>query len=339
MDNNLPSIDIIIPTLNCAGALRECLESIMLQDYGGRVRVIVADGGSTDETVKVAKQFGCEIVPNPARTGEAGKAAGLKAATGDVVALIDSDNILVGEDWLERMASPFNNPDISGSEPIRYEYRKSDPPLTRYCALIGMNDPLCHFLGNYDRENTLTGRWTGLHVETLDREGWLELKLEEDSIPTMGANGFMVRLDLLKELGVADYLFDIDVVHALVKTGHNRFAKVKTGIVHIYGRGISDLARKQLRRVRDYRYYTSKGEREYPWNRQKKAGILRFILYCLLVVPLIGQAIKGYRRVPDSAWALHLPACMITLAIYAYGFIEGSVKPRKQKRDNWKQGF
>ena len=42
-----------------------------------------------------------------ATSGEAGKTAGIKAASGDIVALVDSDNILPDPSWLERMLAPF----------------------------------------------------------------------------------------------------------------------------------------------------------------------------------------------------------------------------------------
>ncbi len=332
-----PHISVIIPTLNAQSTLEECLRSLKSQRYHGKVEVIVADGGSTDDTLDIASRHGCVVVDNPGKTGEAGKAAGLKAASGDVVALIDSDNILPDDDWLERMAEPFRDPRIAGTEPIEFTYRRTDPLLTRYCALMGMNDPVCYFLKNYDRMNTLSGKWTGLDIDTIDRGDYLEARLEPDYIPTIGANGFLVRKSLLDTLDIGDYLFDIDVVHELVVRGHNRFAKVKVGIVHLYGRGLSTFARKQLRRVRDFRYYGSLGIRRYPWNRQKKTGLVKFVLYCLTVVPLLLQSARGYARKPDTAWAIHAPACIITLVVYGWGFMEGFFKPREQERSGWKQ--
>lgn len=332
-----PRVSIVVPTLNSAATLELCLESIFSQEYGGELEVIVADGGSTDGTVDLARRYGCRVVENRLKTGEAGKARGLREADGDVVALIDSDNILEGTDWLERMTAPFADPRISASEPVRFTYRRSDPPLTRYCALIGMNDPLCYFLGNYDRESVLSGTWTGLPVETRRRGGYLEVRLAPGAMPTIGANGFMVRRALLAGLDIGEYLFDIDLVSALVARGNDLFAKVDTGIVHLYGRGLSTFARKQLRRVRDYSYFRSRGERAYGWERQSRKGMLRFVLYTALVLPLVAQALKGCARRPDPAWALHPPACVITLAVYSFGITEGLLRPRLQERSRWKQ--
>jgi glycosyltransferase involved in cell wall biosynthesis len=338
MSGGFRFVSIVIPTLNCADALATCLDSIFSQEYPREsMEVIVSDGGSTDDTVKIALDRGCRVVENPLRTGEAGKARGIAEASGEIIALIDSDNILEGSDWLKVMTAPFDDPEIAGSEPIEFTYRKEDPPLTRYCALLGMNDPLCYFLGNYDRLSRLSGTWTGLEIKTREKEGYLEVELEPGFTPTMGANGFMVRKDLLYELEAGEYFFDIDVVPKLVELGHQRYAKVRTGIVHIYGSGLGTLTRKQLRRVRDWSYFRSQGQRSYPWDRQKTSGLVRFLLYCVLVLPLVSQAIKGYRRVPDPAWALHPPACLITLGVYGYGILTGLLRPKQQDRSRWRQ--
>jgi glycosyltransferase involved in cell wall biosynthesis len=115
MDNKLESISIIIPTLNSAKTLQDCLESIAIQEYSkDKVEIIIADGGSTDSTLSIISEFSVasnlhpqpsniHIVPNNLKTGEAGKAVGLKHSTNDIVAFIDSDNIRPDKDWLKRM--------------------------------------------------------------------------------------------------------------------------------------------------------------------------------------------------------------------------------------------
>ena len=113
MTTNNKSVSIVIPTLNAGRTLPACLESIKRQQYEGPVEIVVADGGSTDETLAVAGEYGCVIVDNPRRTGEAGKAVGVKTASGELVALVDSDNILTGADWLELMTAPFSDPGIA----------------------------------------------------------------------------------------------------------------------------------------------------------------------------------------------------------------------------------
>src|SRR3990170_9688 len=115
-----PSISIITPTYNSAKTLTSCLESIKDQDYRGEIEIIIADGGSTDSTLVIAQKYTDKIYPNPLKTGEAGKAAGVKHAKNEIIALIDSDNILPSGDWLSRMTEPFHDREIAGTEPLYY---------------------------------------------------------------------------------------------------------------------------------------------------------------------------------------------------------------------------
>jgi glycosyltransferase involved in cell wall biosynthesis len=56
LNENLPSISIVIPTYNGEQTLAQCLESIVKQDYPReKVEIIIVDGGSKDKTLDVAK--------------------------------------------------------------------------------------------------------------------------------------------------------------------------------------------------------------------------------------------------------------------------------------------
>src|SRR3989338_7501530 len=236
---DLPSVSVITPTLNSAATLRDCLESIALQDYPReKLEVIIADGGSGDATAEIAERFSKELkiklVSNRLKTGEAGKAEGLRHASGEVIALIDSDNILPDKLWLKGMVMPFQDPGIIACEPLYYTRRQSDGYITRYCALLGMNDPLCLFLGNYDRYSWLTRKWTEAPVTERERADYLERSFPSEALPTIGANGFLIRSGELRQCLLRGYLFDIDVMQYLRERNPElRSAKVKLGIIHI----------------------------------------------------------------------------------------------------------
>jgi len=320
---NLPSLSIVIPTLNSSRTLSQCLESIFSQNYPReKVEVIIADGGSTDKTVRIAEGYGVDrVLSNPLRTGEAGKAVGAEMAKNELIAFIDSDNILPSPNWLKAMVTPFKDQEIAGTEPLYYTRRERDPLITRYCALMGMNDVLCLFLGNYDRYSYMTGRWTELKVDTVDRGDYLLVKLNEKDIPTMGANGFMVRVEALRNVSFKPYLFDMDMVYQLVNAGLNRYAKVKVGIVHIFADTVETYVRKSRRRIGDYLRYEKLGARKYPWRRLNKLGILKFTLYTLLLGPIVRSSLRGYEKLPDRAWLFHPLASWLTLITYGIMFI------------------
>lgn len=355
---NLPSISVIIPTLNSARTLGDCLDSILMQDYPrDKIEIIIADGGSTDNTVNIIKtrlsDINYKLSANPLKTGEAGKAVGVKQAKNEIIALIDSDNILPDRDWLLRMAEPFCEPEIVGSEPLYYTYRKEDGYITRYCALLGMNDPLCLFLGNYDRYSTLTGKWTEMPHREEDKNGYLKIELDKKRLPTIGANGFLIRRSTLlsafasshqplsSNTSLPDYLFDVDLIYELLNstnlTNPIRIAKVKTGIIHIFSGDMKTFARKQRRRIKDYLYYSKLNTRKYPWKSVSKVKLTGFILSCLTVLPLLSQSIKGYIKRFDKAWFFHPIACYLTLWEYGWGRISGGFGLWELKREGWGQ--
>jgi glycosyltransferase involved in cell wall biosynthesis len=336
----LPSVSIIIPTLNSGKILEKCLKSISSQNYPkNKIEIIIADGGSNDTTLSLAKKYQAKIFSNPLKTGEAGKAVGVRKAKNEIIALIDSDNILPSRNWLKKMVKPFIDPEIIISEPIRFTYRRHDPYLTRYFALLGMNDPLCLFLGNYDRYSYLTGKWTNLKFEKEEKSSYIKIKLDNLPLPTIGANGTLIRKNIILKNFNGDYLFDIDIVVKLVKNkGYIFIAKTNNGIIHTFVEdSFTKFVKKQLRRINDLTFFSSQKLRETNWENTFLKKIIYFQIQCILLFPLIFQSIKGYIKKPDWVWLLHPIICEITLIIYLYGWLRGKISPKPQNRQEWKQ--
>lgn len=97
-------LSIIIPTLNEKYYLPLLLESIKKQNFND-YEVIVADAGSKDGTVEIAKNYGCIIVVGglPAK----GRNKGAELAKGDFLLFLDAD-VILPEDFLEKTLEEFN---------------------------------------------------------------------------------------------------------------------------------------------------------------------------------------------------------------------------------------
>jgi glycosyltransferase involved in cell wall biosynthesis len=279
---------------------------------------MVIDGGSIDSTLKIAKETpNVKIVANRLRTGEAGKAVGARIARNEILAFVDSDNILDNPLWLQKMTDPLSDSSIVASEPLYYTHRPEDPAISRYCALIGANDPLTVYIGNYDRYSHLTRQWTEVPMRQHDNGQYLSIELSGRVLPTFGANGFLVSRKLVEESRFGSFLFDIDFVQSLTAITGLKIAKVKVGITHLFASGINMFIRKSYRRIRDYSFYASKGVRTYPWASHSRVKLLKFVLSSLLVVPMLRDAGRGYREFPDRAWLIHPVACFLVLSVYA----------------------
>ncbi len=88
-------VSIVVPSFNQAGYLHECLRSIVSQRQS--CELIVVDGGSTDGSVDVIRNFESSIAwwvseKDAGQTDAINK--GLKRATGDVWAYVNSDDLL-----------------------------------------------------------------------------------------------------------------------------------------------------------------------------------------------------------------------------------------------------
>ena len=333
-------VSFIIPTLNAASVLETCLKSIKKQNLKN-YEIIVVDGGSTDNTLKIAKKYHAKIFKNPLKTAEAGKAIGVKKATGKYIALIDSDNILPTKNWLQTNIDILEkDSQLIGTEPIRFTYRTKAGFIERYSALIGVNDPYAFVTGVYDRQNFINFKWTGLKIDQIDKNQYIKITLKPNSsIPTIGANGTIFRTDFLRNNLKSDYLFDIDILAEFLNKNKKPtfFAKVKQGIIHTFCESsIKKFIRKQNRRITDYYYYQNL--RQFNWNQTNKSGILKFIFYTILIIPMFFDTFRGFYHKPESAWFFHPLACFITLYLYTINTIKKKLNLLKQvNRQQWQQ--
>ena len=85
-----PAISIVIPTLNEAENLAATLAST---ESSVDLEIIVVDGGSSDETLELAKSFGVRLLTTAAGRARQVNAGGL-AARGDVLFVLHGDTLL-----------------------------------------------------------------------------------------------------------------------------------------------------------------------------------------------------------------------------------------------------
>ena len=333
---SLPGISVLIPTLNSQRYIEDCLRSLRAQDYPQTsIEIIVADAGSTDSTLDILARYQVDrVVPNPGITGEAARAVLNRLASKELILSIDSDNYLVGSDWLRRMVEPLSHDSsVFATEPLRWDYVSSDPPLNRYFALSGVNDPVSLFAGNYGRYSFITNRWTEMPHREEQCDGYIIAELEPGHVPTMGANGFLVRTKVLREVATGEFYFDIDVVNGLVSEGHHRIAKVDVALGHHFARDLPSLSRKINRRIEDFLYWRKR--RNFPWLSSGRPAIARFVISTLIVFPLLWQSFRGWLNVRDRAWFYHVPVCWLTLWLYSRAVIRSLIRRAPHSRKGW----
>jgi glycosyltransferase involved in cell wall biosynthesis len=86
-------VSIVTPSLNQGRFIRETVESVLGQDYP-RLEYFVVDGGSTDDTVAVLREYGDRLawVSEPDRGQAHAINAGWRRARGSIIAYLNSDD-------------------------------------------------------------------------------------------------------------------------------------------------------------------------------------------------------------------------------------------------------
>ena len=113
-------MSIVIPTRNSSRTIEECLLAIQKQSYQN-IETIIVDSKSTDDTREIATARGCKVILTDWKLLGA-RYLGCKAAVGDYILMLDSDQVLV-HDTVERSLRLFETYDMLCLEEASYHCR------------------------------------------------------------------------------------------------------------------------------------------------------------------------------------------------------------------------
>lgn len=131
------SITICIPVFNAEGYLRDCLESIVSQNYE-HFNVVLIDDGSTDVSGFICDEYAAKyphqvtVVHKENEGPLLARRDGFKLANGDYVMCVDSDDMLLpGALSAVAKAADYSNADV-----IRYGYTRDASDALSTCPAI-----------------------------------------------------------------------------------------------------------------------------------------------------------------------------------------------------------
>lgn len=90
----METISVVIPAYQAERYLPEAVASVRSQDWPGGVEVIVVDDGSRDGTLALAQRLGDTVLTKERGGAASARNMGLRAAAGDLVMLLDADDML-----------------------------------------------------------------------------------------------------------------------------------------------------------------------------------------------------------------------------------------------------
>lgn len=111
-------ISIITVCYNSAATIEDTLKSVLKQNYNNYEYLII-DGKSTDDTLKIVKRYEKKFKGKMRVVSEKDKGLydamnkGIKLATGDIIGIINSDDVLLGSNVFSSIVENFDeNTDI-----------------------------------------------------------------------------------------------------------------------------------------------------------------------------------------------------------------------------------
>lgn len=198
----MKSVSFVIPVRDDAARLRACLARIAEgAPAGTAVEVIVADNGSTDDSVEVARQAGARVLSLPGlRLGELRNRAAAEAR-GAILAFVDADHEIVAE-WIPAAVDALG--------------RRADDDV----AAVGAP---CH--------PPSPGTWVQRFYDRLRRH-----PATQEDVTWLGSGNMAVRRDVFDEVGGFDTSLetceDVDLCRKLRARGYRLLSDHRMGNVH-----------------------------------------------------------------------------------------------------------
>jgi glycosyltransferase involved in cell wall biosynthesis len=219
-------ISVVIPLYNSEETIIEAVESVLNQTYLGKIELIIINDGSTDNSLKVVNSYilnnnisNIKIIDQVNGGVQKARNAGLRAATGEWIALLDSDDFWLPEKIEKQMKVLRENPHIDflgcnrNNEETKILWRKKNS-----LSKINFKDLLIKM---YPQTSTAIFKRSiltdiGFYDETLryaeDADYWLRISLKKEMYfmpeslvitgqgkPSFGFSGLSANLRAMQE--------------------------------------------------------------------------------------------------------------------------------------------
>ncbi|RJQ47408.1 MAG: glycosyltransferase [Nitrospiraceae bacterium] len=249
-------VSVIIPAYNAEKTIRQCLDSLMRQDYTGEHEIIVVDDGSTDSTPDIVSEFSTVRLLRQQNAGPANaRNRGASEANEEIILFTDSD-CFPESNWITEMLKP----------------------LQKNSRVVGVK-------GIYKtRQQEITARFVQLEYE--DKYRYMMKDRYIDFIDTYSA-GF--RKDIFLEMGGYDTEFpvacaeDVELSYRLSQKGHKMVFNPKAAVYHIHPDRLTAYLKKKYK----FAYWRMLALKKNPGKAVKDSHTPQMMKLQILFPPLI----------------------------------------------------
>ncbi len=334
----LPKISILLITNNSARTLDKCFELLFSQTYPNeRIEIIIPDSGSTDGTLEIIEKYrnkyknSITLFHNP-RKYKLGRGMGAdlasRRATGDMILMIDPDNLLIQKDWLENMVKILiENEDIAAVQSATI-IPESGSVIDKYFGAIGIEDPFAipYSLNAQVIFNTKNFAYNpkGFHIYEVNKKDFYYF----------GDNGFLIWKDIFFEN--QGYTQDIDNAYRMAISGKKyKIAVTKDiKIYHNSSNTLSSFLKKKGFYVRIY-ISNNKETRSFNWFNLRRNTIkqntkfIKSVLFNLMFLPALFTSLKFFFKERKEFWFVHPIMLFLITLNYIFSFIFVKASGRK----------
>lgn len=316
--SELPAITIGIPVLNEERDIGRCLQAIKEQDYpADKIEVIIADGGSTDNTEKIVRDYGYTFIDNPDKKCEPGLALTFSMAKDGLFVNFAADNVLREKNWLKKMALPFQeNANVIGAL-CRVECDDEDNSFLKY--FNSDTDPFSAFFYGSASHPEKFRKIYPVEKETRD---YVIYKFDPQNYPLIAfAQGFTIRTSYRRPDETA--FDDVLPIIRMIEEGRD-IAYVKTVTLrHYVFDSFSHYRKRMLRKLSES--FTDPGHgfhiREKHMSAARKFRQYMFVPWGLTIIGPLCSAIIKMLTTGKLYHLYHVPASFLLALYIVYMFI------------------
>lgn len=324
-----------IPTFNAEQHLEQCLQNIINQDYPKKnVEIIVADGGSTDNTISIAKKLGVTVLHNPNRLADFGTQIITKNATGDLLVIFAADNELGSPTWTKDVVNIFQkHPEVSAVWG-KILSGKNDSHINKYYELI-QSDPLMYFM-NRNLEKYIKNA----SQDEINGRKYYLFYVEKNIPLVWGANGLVYRLSLVRDTLLKDgFIGDNDVFQTLMAKGSNTVVYMPTLTTYHHHLNSLKIWVTKWKRNYDHHFLSQLTTRNMQWVNVKYFRIKLLLWICYSIIPIFSFSHAIFLVLKDRKihWLYH-PVASFLQCIFLIKMSIGSKTGRRMIINTLRRG-
>lgn len=327
-----PKVSVVMATYNSEKLLRRTLDAIVGQIYPkDKLEIIIVDGGSKDNTISIAQEYGCKILYNDKTEPVNAKLIGARNATGKYLVTIDHDEVMENSRSIEmKVRALIENPECRVALCSGYKRPKDYPKLNQYISEFG--DPFSLFMYNLSKGDRFLEKALKKYYRTEDKNEYMVVSFEESKrhpIFELCCLGTMIDREYFMQIprafdngGVMVHLF-----YTMLEQGDTKVVLVKNdAIVHYSVDSLGAYFPKLKWRICNNIHFQEMGESGFSGRIQHQTSMrfkkYFFVLYTVSCILPIFHSIYLTITRKNVVFMLHTIFCWYVLLQIIYQYVK-----------------